>query len=150
MRRSTALPLIGLAGMLGGCTAARPPPLVAAAAPAASPAPYCREYTVPGMVGGRPQETVGTACLDANGHWRIVPGEDTAGQQAGGTAVPPMVAYPFPYASPYPVYSYLYPYPAWYWPRTSVGLGLGFRFGDHHRHRFHRQRFHSHRFHSHH
>jgi hypothetical protein len=132
MRRSTALPLIGLAGMLGGCTVVRPLPQVAAA-PAASPSRYCREYTATGMVGGRPQETVGTACLDADGHWRIVPGEGTAEQQAGGAAPPPVVTYPYPY--PYPAYSYLYPYPAWYGPRVS--LGFGFRFGGHHHHGYH-------------
>src|SRR6185437_13017093 len=134
MRRSTALPLIGLAGMLGGCTVVRPLPQVAAA-PAAGPSPYCREYTATGTVGGRPQETVGTACLDADGHWRIVPDEGTAEQQAGGAAPPPVVTYPYPYPYPYPAYSYLYPYPAWYWPRVS--LGFGFRFGGHHHHGYH-------------
>ena len=45
-----------------------PPPVVYRAAPQA----YCREYTTTMMVGGRPVETYGTACMQPDGTWRIV------------------------------------------------------------------------------
>jgi|SRR5271156_6697909 len=44
-----------------------PPP--AAAAPAAQD---CREYRSQTMIDGRPQPTVGTACRQPDGSWRIV------------------------------------------------------------------------------
>jgi hypothetical protein len=33
---------------------------------------YCREYTASTMVGGMPQASYGTACLQPDGSWRIV------------------------------------------------------------------------------
>ncbi len=45
-----------------------PPPVVYRAPPQA----YCREYTTTMMVGGRPVETYGTACMQPDGSWRIV------------------------------------------------------------------------------
>lgn len=33
---------------------------------------YCREYTRDAMVGGRRQQTYGTACLQPDGDWEIV------------------------------------------------------------------------------
>lgn len=55
-----------------------PPPAVAYAPPPAyveSPPPpeqQCREYTATSVIGGRPQQVVGTACLQADGTWRII------------------------------------------------------------------------------
>jgi hypothetical protein len=47
-----------------------PPP---AMAPSAAPASQdCREYRSQTMIDGRPQPTVGTACLQPDGSWRIV------------------------------------------------------------------------------
>lgn len=34
----------------------------------------CREYTVAAVVAGRTENVVGTACRDADGHWRAVAG----------------------------------------------------------------------------
>lgn len=38
----------------------------------ASPGQFCREYSSTAMVGGRPQETYGTACRQPDGSWKIV------------------------------------------------------------------------------
>jgi hypothetical protein len=58
-----------------------PPPVVYApppapayyAPPAAAPAgQQCREYQSTAVINGQPQPTVGTACLQPDGTWRIV------------------------------------------------------------------------------
>lgn len=33
---------------------------------------YCREYTRPAQVGGRMQQTYGTACMQPDGDWQII------------------------------------------------------------------------------
>jgi len=46
-----------------------------AAPPASAQAPVaqdCREYRSPTTIDGRPQETIGTACRQPDGSWRIV------------------------------------------------------------------------------
>jgi hypothetical protein len=148
--RPILLSLAGLAAVTAtACTTVVPPaPQVVTAAPvSAKPSQYCREYTSNATVDGRPQETVGTACLGPDGTWRIVDAENSPSSLAQSpvtTDVPqtyagaPAVAYPaYPYAYPYPAYAYYpapyYPYP-YYGP--AVGIGLGFRFGGggHHHH----------------
>ncbi|QCO17773.1 hypothetical protein D3869_21535 (plasmid) [Azospirillum brasilense] len=32
----------------------------------------CRDFQMPGLVGGRPATLVGTACLDPDGQWRVI------------------------------------------------------------------------------
>jgi len=51
-----------------------PPPPVAAAppAPASTAGQQCRQYQSTSMINGTPQQTTGTACLQADGTWRIV------------------------------------------------------------------------------
>jgi hypothetical protein len=53
-----------------------PPPAYSAppayAAPSAAPGQQCREYQSTAMINGQPQQTVGTACLQPDGTWRIV------------------------------------------------------------------------------
>jgi hypothetical protein len=54
---------------------APPPPAYYApptAAPAAASGQQCREYQSTAMINGQPQQTVGTACLQPDGTWRIV------------------------------------------------------------------------------
>lgn len=58
---------------------APPPPASAYYAPPQAYAPVpgsvasqCREYNSTTMIGGAPQQTVGTACLEPDGSWRIV------------------------------------------------------------------------------
>jgi hypothetical protein len=58
---------------------APPPPAPAYYAPPQSYAPagapassQCREYNTTTVIGGTPQQTVGTACLQPDGTWRIV------------------------------------------------------------------------------
>ncbi len=64
-----------------------PPPVVYVPVPQPVPAPplatrtsptylgpggrYCRDFQMPGIVGGRPATLVGTACLDPDGQWRV-------------------------------------------------------------------------------
>ena len=33
---------------------------------------YCRDFRMPGTVGGWPATLVGTACLDPDGQWRVI------------------------------------------------------------------------------
>ncbi len=47
------------------------PPQSYAPAPAQTTS-QCREYNATTMIGGTPQQTVGTACLQPDGTWRIV------------------------------------------------------------------------------
>ena len=53
-----------------------PPPPPAYYAPQASTpmasGQQCREYQSTAMINGQPQQTVGTACLEPDGTWRIV------------------------------------------------------------------------------
>lgn len=52
-----------------------PPPIAAAPASPVYQTPsgqYCREYQTSVMVGGRPQPSYGTACLQPDGVWRVV------------------------------------------------------------------------------
>jgi hypothetical protein len=60
-----------------------PPPPAYYAPPAAAPAYYappatapagqhCREYQSTAVINGQPEQTVGTACLQPDGTWRIV------------------------------------------------------------------------------
>src|SRR5262245_44369171 len=51
-----------------------PPPVTYAPAPVAAPVRTgtCREYQATTTIDGRPQPTYGTACLQADGSWRIV------------------------------------------------------------------------------
>jgi len=48
-----------------------PPTTQAPPAAAAPMAGNCREYTSQTMIGGQPQQTVGTACQQPDGTWRI-------------------------------------------------------------------------------
>ena len=41
-------------------------------APAAGGAP-CREFSVTTTIGGQPERTLGTACQQADGSWRVQP-----------------------------------------------------------------------------
>jgi hypothetical protein len=130
MRASLLLPLAGAPAMLAGCTVVQPPPPMVAVSSAAPTGgnQYCREYTITAIVDGKPQETVGTACQEPDGRWRIMdPGEG----QAGAGSAPPQQGY---YYAPYPYYYAPYPYyyPDYYGP--VIGLGFGFRFGGHHHH----------------
>ena len=52
-----------------------PPPPAYYAPPAAAPIAaeqQCREYQSTAVINGQPQQTVGTACLQPDGTWRIV------------------------------------------------------------------------------
>jgi len=48
------------------------PDVVAAASAEAAAQPYCREYQGSGTIGGKPQVSYGTACLQPDGSWKIV------------------------------------------------------------------------------
>jgi hypothetical protein len=129
MMRTKLIPLLGLA-LATSCTVIQPAPPAAVAVPtaAAEPQQTCREYSATAMVNGVAQETVGTACLQPDGRWKIV---DSDAASAGTAAPQVAAAYPaYPYY--YPPYYYPYPYPAYWGP--SVGIGFGFRFGGHHHH----------------
>lgn len=49
-----------------------PPPAAYSAPPPSGASPTCREYQSTVNIGGRSQTSVGTACLQPDGSWRIV------------------------------------------------------------------------------
>jgi hypothetical protein len=51
---------------------APPPPAYAPPTAAGAPGQQCREYQSTAMINGQPQQTVGTACLQPDGTWRII------------------------------------------------------------------------------
>jgi len=124
--RAQLLSLAGIGVLATACTVVNPPPqAVAVATPAEQTKPYCREYTSTAIVDGKPQQTVGTACQDPDGRWRIVDAAPTAAGTAQPTQTviyPSYPYYPYPYYAPYPYYG------------PFVGLGVGFRFGGGHHH----------------
>jgi hypothetical protein len=48
-----------------------PPPVALPSPPPAPAAPTCREYRSTATIGGRTQDTFGTACLQPDGSWRL-------------------------------------------------------------------------------
>jgi hypothetical protein len=50
-----------------------PPPVVVQSPPAASSSGYCREFQSQVRVGNSVREGYGTACLQPDGSWRVVP-----------------------------------------------------------------------------
>ena len=63
----TGLALVAL--VLCGC-ASPPAPQVT---PVTGDAARCREFSVTTTIGGHPERTVGTACQQADGSWRVQP-----------------------------------------------------------------------------
>ena len=64
--------LIGLtlaALVLLGCEIPPAPP----SSPKVGDITRCREFSVTSMIGGQPERTVGTACQQADGSWRVRP-----------------------------------------------------------------------------
>jgi hypothetical protein len=100
-------------------------------APAAAPQEMCREYTSKGIIDGKPEEMVGTACQQADGRWKLVDGEATPPPEAGQLVPPPpTVVYPHVYPYPYP-YPYYYPYPSFFGSTVGIAFSSG-HFYSHH------------------
>jgi hypothetical protein len=133
MRGAALLVLIGFACL--GC--AEYPPAVAAAPAVVAPAPApatenSRVLTDKVRIGGQPQASYGTACLQPDGTWRIVAPASSAPQTVYQTTVAQVpYVYPTPYAYPAP-YPYYSPFYNPFWPRVS--LGASFIFDGHHHH----------------
>lgn len=78
--------------------AVQPPPravVVPAAPVAAAPVtqPQCREFSTSVVVGGRPQQMFGTACLQPDGTWKI--DQSLPSQPVQAYVVPPQVYRPY-------------------------------------------------------
>ena len=131
MMRAQHVPLVALGIVVASCTPVMAPQLRQAAvipAPAAAPQEMCREYTSKGIIDGKPEEMVGTACQQADGRWKLVDGEATPPESGQLTPPPPTVVYPHVYPYPYP---YLYPYPYYYYPYpTFFGSTVGIAFSS--------------------
>ncbi len=85
---------------------------------------YCREYTGTIYVGGRPEQGYGTACLQPDGSWQVVSG-DNVGQAVAPNYIihqPETVVY---YEQPRNVYRTTY-----YQPPRSRGTSIHVSFGD--------------------
>ena len=74
--RAAAITLV-----LAGCTVYRPYPVPTAASPApaasglasaAAAGQACHEFESTAIIGGKPQEIVGTVCQQPDGSWRLV------------------------------------------------------------------------------
>ncbi len=100
---------------------------------------YCREYTKDVVIGGRMQQSYGTACMQPDRSWEIQ-NQD----QADKGEVIPVDSFYYSYNSPAPVYSppptyyapgYYVPPQVYYPPvvRPAPSISLGFIFSDHDR-----------------
>jgi hypothetical protein len=96
----------------------------------ASDAPYCREYSRTVTIGGKKQESYGTACMQPDGSWKIAGSDEDVGapdDRAGLQVEPvyveprPLVVYEEPVVSQYTYYAG----PSW-------GLDLGWSGHDGH------------------
>jgi hypothetical protein len=117
--------VIGL--LTAGCVAA-PPPIFAPAASAQMAPRQCREFNTTIIVDGREQPAYGTACLQPDGSWRVVPPQTVAPRE---TYVERRVY--VPYDPP----RYYYPPPYYYRPpvvtsRIIIGGHWGHRHGGWH------------------
>lgn len=82
---------------------------------------YCREYTRTIYVGGKPQEGYGTACLQPDGSWQIVNG-DNIGQKISASYIVQEPVQQVYHTRYYPATSF-----------TSVSFSFGNKHGrDHH------------------
>lgn len=107
---------------------------------------YCREYQQTVTVGGRLQDSYGTACQQPDGSWKILPSDLQSSMTPDEPPVeyisapqyisPPVYTVPPPaYYQPQPYYGpYAYPYSRPYYGSSisfSFGSG-GYRHGGHH------------------
>ena len=87
----------------------------------------CRSFTAHVMVGGQPQQTVGQACQQPDGSWRIT--QNTPGLPQQVYTLPPQAIYLYPYPEPY------YWWDPWYYgPLFFVGGPVFLAHGFHHFH----------------
>lgn len=96
---------------------------------------YCREYQQDVVIGGVRRESYGTACLQPDGDWKILP-SDVQQQATVNTpqieyveppryvSAPVYVAPPITYYDPAPYYG-PYPYPYRYGTYSSLNLSFG-------------------------
>jgi hypothetical protein len=112
-----------------GCVVQPPPPPPLPAPPPqaeAAPQQQCREFNTPVTIGGQTQQAYGTACLQADGSWKVQ--QSVAGQPPQTYVVPPQ-----PYQAYYPP---AYAANPWYYgPPLFVGgvfIGGGWGYGHHH------------------
>lgn len=118
-------------------------PVYSAPAPVAYGAqPYCREYNGQVIVGGRYQQSYGTACMQPDGAWQIST-PNGMGTPVGYIAPPPYGYAPPTYYAPAPIYTA----PAYPYTRSSFnifysdndygrrGWGHGYRGNDWHGHK---------------
>lgn len=96
-------------------------PVYAAPAPPAPVAygaqPYCREYNGQVIVGGRYQQSYGTACMQPDGAWQIST-PNGIGTPVGYIQPPMAYAAPPTYYAPAPIYTA----PAYPYTRSSFNL----------------------------
>lgn len=97
----------------------------------------CREYTRPINIGGQIQQGVGTACLQADGSWRII-----SDAQVPATISQPQVIERVvvrePIYVPSPRYGY-HRHRGFYGPRNGLSISFGNSWGHrpHYKHRRH-------------
>lgn len=99
--------------------------------------PYCREYTQHVSVGGRVENSYGTACMQPDGSW-----ETQAAQEPQVNATIQQAGYYYNYGTP----AYVAPYPVYQQPVYAQPQPLvGFNFGYVRPYRYHdNYRFHGH------
>jgi hypothetical protein len=108
---------------------------MAAASPAAAQY-YCREFTVPVVIGGQEEEAFGQACRQTDGSWLIT--QEIAGFPPQTYVAPAFPPYAYPYSSPYWVAS-----PWWFGPSLGGSFLVTRPFHHHgHFHEGHHGHFH--------
>ena len=89
--------------VLAGCAGQAPPGGTDPATGQMSQGPQnCRDFTMPVTVGGQQQQSVGKACPQPDGSWRVT--QNTPGLPEQVYTVPPQAMNIYPYPDPYPYY----------------------------------------------
>jgi hypothetical protein len=136
MKPIRAILSLAAIGLTGSVALAQPLPMQRI--PTTDPnGAYCREYQQRVTVGGRPQESYGTACMQPDGSWKILPNEVT--QQADVDDIeyiePPRYVSQPVYVVPPP--AYYEPDPYYYrpysYPYMRSGFNITFGSGGHYR-----------------
>lgn len=107
---------------------------------------YCREYQQTVIIGGKKRDSYGTACMQPDGDWKILPSdaqqyatEDTVIEyieEPRYVSAPVYMVPPPMYYEPIPYYR-SYPYGPRYGSRFSIEIGSDYHHRGHHHWRRH-------------
>ena len=88
--------------------------------------PYCREYQRTVTIGGKAQQTYGTACMQPDGSWRVATPESDFVEMPYDAPLQVAAVEPTPVVYTQPVYTSYYEEPSYrYYAGPSWGVNLG-------------------------